>query len=74
MVELPCYLARLRKRSGLMALSIENPVAEQLADEGAMLTGENKTKAIRKTLDERRSRLRFRLTGDDPEAPLRRSL
>lgn len=40
-----------------MALNIKNAAVERLADEVSRLTGESKTEAIRKALDERRRRL-----------------
>lgn len=40
-----------------MALNIKNPAVERLAGEVASLTGESKTEAIRKSLEERRRRL-----------------
>ena len=57
-----------------MPLNIKNPVVERLADEVAQLTGESKTEAIRKALEERRARLNFRLSGDKREERLRRFL
>ncbi len=57
-----------------MPLNIKNPVVERLADEVARLTGESKTEAIRKALEERRARLNFRLSGDKREERLRRFL
>ena len=41
-----------------MALNIKNTEVERLAAEVARLTGESKTEAIRRALDERRQRLR----------------
>jgi antitoxin VapB len=40
-----------------MALTIKNPEAERLAAEVAAMTGESKTEAVRKALEERRLRL-----------------
>lgn len=40
-----------------MALNIKNPSVERLAGEVAQLTGESKTEAIRRALEERRRRL-----------------
>ncbi len=57
-----------------MSLNIKNPAVERLADEVARLTGESKTEAIRKALEERRARLNFRVAGDNHEARLRRFL
>ena len=41
-----------------MALNLKNPAVERLAAEVAGLTGESKTEAIRRALEERRRRLR----------------
>ena len=41
-----------------MALNLKNPKVERLAAEVARLTGESKTEAIRRSLEERRQRLR----------------
>jgi antitoxin VapB len=41
-----------------MALNLKNPAVERLADEVARLTGESKTEAIRRALEERRRRLK----------------
>jgi len=41
-----------------MALNIKNAEVERLAAEVARLTGESKTEAIRRALDERKQRLR----------------
>lgn len=40
-----------------MSLNIKNPEVERLLDEIVGLTGESKTEAIRKALDERRQKL-----------------
>jgi antitoxin VapB len=40
-----------------MALNIKNPAVERLAGEVALLTGETKTEAIRKALEDRKRRL-----------------
>lgn len=40
-----------------MAVNIKNPQVEQLLDEVVRLTGETKTEAIRRALEERRQRL-----------------
>ena len=47
-----------------MALNIKNAEVERLATEVARLTGESKTEAIRRALDERRLRLKNRPTKD----------
>ncbi|MSO83388.1 MAG: PSK operon transcription factor, partial [Acidobacteria bacterium] len=41
-----------------MALNLKNPEVERLAAEVARLTGESKTEAIRRSLEERRQRLK----------------
>lgn len=41
-----------------MALNLKNPDVERLAAEVARLTGESKTEAIRRALEERRQRLK----------------
>jgi antitoxin VapB len=41
-----------------MALNLKNPDFERLATEVARLTGESKTEAIRRALEERRRRLK----------------
>jgi len=47
-----------------MALNIKNAVVERLAAEVARLTGESKTEAIRRALEERRRRLK-QVSPDD---------
>jgi len=47
-----------------MALNIKNADVERLAAEVARLTGESKTEAIRRALDDRRQRLRQLSTAD----------
>ena len=49
---------------GVMPLNIKNTEVERLAAEVARLTGESKTEAIRRALEERRRRLRG-ASGDD---------
>jgi antitoxin VapB len=48
-----------------MALNIKNAEVERLAAEVARLTGETKTEAVRRALEERRLRIRRR-TADAP--------
>ncbi len=48
-----------------MALSIKNAEVERLATEVAQLTGESKTEAVRRALEDRRSRLAFQVTDRD---------
>ncbi len=47
-----------------MPLNIKNAEVERLAAEVARLTGESKTEAIRRALQERRMRLRGASSGD----------
>jgi antitoxin VapB len=47
-----------------MALNIKNAEVERLAGEVARLTGESKTEAIRRALEERRHRLRRRSVAE----------
>lgn len=47
-----------------MPLNIKNADVERLADEVARLTGESKTEAIRKALDQRRRRLKGPSTAE----------
>lgn len=46
-----------------MALNIKNTQVEQLATEVAGLTGETKTQAIKRALEERRERMALGLAG-----------
>ena len=54
-----------------MPLNIKNAEVERLAAEVARLTGESKTEAIRRALDERRSRLKHKSAGRRRERVLR---
>ena len=54
-----------------MALNIKNADVERLAEELARLTGESKTEAIRKALDERRRRLKGPSTPERRQRVLR---
>jgi antitoxin VapB len=56
-----------------MALNIKNAEVERLATEVARLTGESKTEAIRRALDERRRRL-TRVSTDNRRARVLRFL
>jgi antitoxin VapB len=53
-----------------MALNLKNPTVERLAGEVAALTGETKTEAIRKALEERKRRLVAAPASDRREAVL----
>jgi antitoxin VapB len=57
-----------------MALNIKNPEVERLAAEVAALAGESKTQAIRRALEERKSRLKVRVVRKDRRAELQRFL
>ena len=54
-----------------MALNIKNPEVERLATEVAQLARETKTEAIRKSLHERKARLK---AGIGPEERMRRTM
>ena len=54
-----------------MALNIKNPHVEELAAELAELTGETKTEAIRRALEERKQRLAFQAVHQDRSEDLR---
>lgn len=57
-----------------MPLRIKNQEVERLATEIARLTGETKTEAIRRALDERRANLSFQVGRRDRGARFRRFL
>ena len=54
-----------------MALNLKNPEVERLATEVARLTGESKTEAIRRSLEERRRRLKDAPAGERRRRVLR---
>ena len=54
-----------------MALNIKNPLVEELATEIAGITGESKTEAIRRALEERRQRLSFQVVRENRGEELR---
>lgn len=53
-----------------MALNIKNSEVERLAEAVASMTGETKTQAIRKALEERKERLAFQVVPRDRTATL----
>ena len=53
-----------------MALNIKNEDVERLLDEVVALTGESKTEAVRRALEERRQRLALRSGGRPEEVRL----
>jgi len=57
-----------------MPINIKNPRVEQLITEVARLTGESKTEAVRRALEERRDRLALQAPIANREARLRRLL
>jgi antitoxin VapB len=57
-----------------MALNIKNAEVERLVDEVAALTGETKTEAVRRALEERRARLRTRVADHARSDRIRRFL
>jgi antitoxin VapB len=54
-----------------MALNIKNSQVEELAAEIAEITGESKTEAIRRALEERRQRLSFQVAHESRGDELR---
>ena len=54
-----------------MALNIKNSQVEDLATEIAGITGETKTEAIRRALEERRQRLSFQVVRENRGEELR---
>jgi len=54
-----------------MALNIKNSQVEDLATEIAGITGETKTEAIRRALEERRQRLSFQIVRENKGEELR---
>ena len=57
-----------------MALNIKNKLVEELASQLARLTGETKTEVVRRSLEERRDRLRYTLETETRSARLVRFL
>lgn len=57
-----------------MALNLKSSRVQALVEEVASLTGETKTEAIRKALEERRDRLRFQVVRGDRKAEMLRYL
>jgi len=57
-----------------MALNIKNPEVERLVEEVAAMTGESKTEAVRRALDERRVRLSYRIDSESRATRLTRFL
>lgn len=64
---------RTRERTGL-SLNIKNAQVERLIAEVARLTGENKTEAVRRALEERRDRLARHPLSPNRATRLRRFL
>jgi antitoxin VapB len=54
-----------------MALNIKNTQVESLATEVSELTGESKTEAIRRALEERKQRLSFQVVHENRADELR---
>jgi antitoxin VapB len=57
-----------------MALNIKNRAVERLAEEVARLSGESKTEAVRRALEERKARLVYRVADGDRVSRLMRFL
>jgi antitoxin VapB len=58
----------------MMALNIKNVEVERLAEEVARFTGETKTEAVRRALEERRMRLVYQIDDRDRTRRIRRFL
>jgi antitoxin VapB len=54
-----------------MPLNIKNPKVEKLIADVARMTGENKTEAVRRALEERKARLVYHAVSDDRGSRLR---
>jgi len=61
-------------QEAIMALNIKNDAVERLAAEVARLSGESKTEAVRRALEERKARLVYRVIDGDRMSRLRRFL
>ena len=57
-----------------MSLNIKSDAVTRLVDEVVRLTGESKTEAVRRSLEERKERLAYRRASQDRPARLRRFL
>jgi antitoxin VapB len=57
-----------------MALNLKSSAVERLATEVSEMTGESKTEAIRRALEERKQRLAIHLSQDDRLRRLKRFL
>lgn len=57
-----------------MALNLKSPRVQELVEEVSSLTGETKTEAIRKALEERRDRLRLEVIRGDRKVEMLRYL
>ena len=55
-----------------MSLNIKNKDVERLIKEVSLLTGESKTEAVRRSLEERRERLAYQGAANDRGGRLRR--
>ena len=57
-----------------MSLTIKNEEVERLSEDVSLLTGESKTEAVRRSLEERRARLVYQGAANDRGGRLRRFL
>lgn len=57
-----------------MALNIKNADVEHLVEDITAVTGETKTEAIRRALEERKARLAFQMSGSDRGRRIRQFL
>lgn len=58
----------------MMAINIKSSRVEELVEDVTKMTGETKTEAIRKALEERKQRLNLSVTPNDRRARLREFL
>ena len=73
-LQLTIFSSILQLPEGSVAVNIKNERVERLLDEVAALTGETKTEAIRRSLEERRDRLARSAAELSPAERLRRVL
>jgi antitoxin VapB len=74
MVDLLHQYRYIEAKEAAMALNIKNPEVESLAAEIASITGETKTEAIRRALQERKNRIMFRVARKDVPSRVTRFL
>ncbi len=58
------FFLHMHKKEAAMALNIKNSAVERLVEEVARLSGESKTEAVRRALEERKAKLVYRVACD----------